>query len=71
MQNRAHVVFITLIAIIQRKMATLKLALDTRRAKNAHVDPHADITCFGNFILLLNVGAEITRKSSPHFLQIT
>jgi hypothetical protein len=52
-------------------MATLKLALDTRRAKNAHVDPHADITCFGNFILRLNVGAEITRKSSPHFLQIT
>ena len=33
MQNRAHVVVITVIATIQHKMATLNLTLDTRRAR--------------------------------------
>ena len=49
-------------------MATLKLGLDTRRGKNAHVDHPSRYNLFWKFYFTLNVGVEITRKSSPHFL---
>lgn len=49
-------------------MATLKLALDKLRGKNAHVDPHADITCFGNFILLNSGSGNYQKIISPFSL---